>query len=328
MLPDGNIEFAYPGLLYLLIPAVLLLFLRRRDGAGGSIAYGSLFLLSKLGRKPGGRIGFFSLLLIFLSIAAGIFALARPQVVNQTEHTKSSGIDIMIAFDLSGSMEQYNDMILNGRQTSRLHVAKLVVEDFIQKRPNDRIGIVGFAGKTKVFSPLTLDHDILRWQVARFNSSLIDSDGTAIGSAIAASSTRLQEQKDTKSKIIILVTDGASNVGELTPMEAANLAHKLGIKIYTIAIGADGRLTSLGVNEFDEETLKAISALTGAEHFRAKSTQMFVNAFDSIDKLEKSEAIRLTIKRKHELFPWLIGLSVLLASLGGVIEVIRPRPAP
>lgn len=327
MIPEGSIEFVHPNFLYLLIPAVLLLFLRRREGSRGSIAFGSLFILARLGRKPGGRIGLPSLILIVMGIIAGIFALARPQVVNQIDYTKSSGIDIMIAFDLSFSMIE-QDMIINRRLADRVEVAQLVVDDFIKKRPNDRIGLIAFSGKPKMFSPLTLDHDLLREQVSRLNVNLMQARGTAIGSAIAASSSRLQERKDTKSKIIILITDGASNSGELTPMEAANLAHTLGIKIYTIAIGADNPRMGESASQFDEETLIAISKLTGGEHFRAKSTQMFVNAFSSIDRLEKSEASRHTIRKEKDLFPWLLGLCVLFSSLGCIVEIVRPRPAP
>lgn len=325
---DGKLEFAYPGFLYLLIPAVLLLFLRRREGARGAIAYSSLFLLHKLGRRPGGRIGLLSLVLFFLALASGIIALARPQIVNQLDYTTSSGVDIVIAFDLSGSMTT-TDMQINGRAATRLDVAKAVITDFVGKRSNDRIGIVGFAGRPKMFSPLTLDHNIVQDHITRFSPSLISAPGTAVGSAIAAASSRLEERKDTKSKVIILVTDGASNVGALSPMEAATLAHKLNIKIYTVAVGTSRGLSIKDMGEeFDEETLKAISKLTGGEHFRAKDTQMFIDAFDSIDRLEKSEVKKQTIRREKEMFPWLVALAAALTSLGAIIEILRPRPSP
>lgn len=326
MTPDSILEFVYPGFLYLLIPAALLLFLRRREGASGSIAYGSLLILSKLGKKPGGRVGLLGSLLLVLALASGIIALARPQLVNERDFTKVSGIDILIAFDLSRSMNT-RDMIIGNRRTDRLTAAKYVINDFISKRPDDRVGLVAFAGRPKIFSPLTLDHALVQSQIELFDPSLMMADGTAIGSAIAAASTRLEERKETKSKIIILVTDGASNSGDLSPEEAARLAAKLGIKIYTIAVGMDSDRAGVGP-EFDEETLKKIAQITGGEHFRARNTQMFVNAFDSIDRLEKSEAKQYTIRREHDLFPWFVALAAALTTLGAALEITRRRPAP
>lgn len=330
MLFDGTVEFAYPSFLYLLIPVVMLLFLRRREGASGSIAFSTLHFLAPWGKRPGGRVGLFGLLILILALAAGVIALARPQIVNEKEFTTASGIDILIAFDLSGSMET-RDMVVNQRRVDRLTAAKLVIQNFITKRPDDRLGLVAFAGRPKMYSPLTLDHELVLSQIEQFDPQLMGVDGTAIGSAIAAAATRLQDRKDTKSKIIILVTDGASNSGELTPKEAATLAAKMGIKIYTIAVGTEGgRLGSLTSpkQEFDEDSLKEIAKITGGEHFRARDTQMFLDAFNSIDKLEKSEAKRHTIRREFDLFPWFVGLSAILMVLGIFVEIVRPRPAP
>lgn len=326
MFSEGTFEFVHPNFLYLLIPLVLLLFLRRREGAGGSIAFGSMMIMGRLGRKPGGRVGLLGSLILVLAIAAGIVGLARPQIVNEREFTTTSGIDILIAFDLSTSMRDNNDMVVNRYRTNRLEAAKFVISEFITHRKNDRIGLVGFAGRPKVFSPLTLDHDLVMSQIEILQPELMQMDGTAIGSALAAASSRLEERRDTKSKIIILVTDGASNAGELSPIEAAKLAAKLGIKVYTIAVGREGPGGDPAY--FDENTLKQIAKITGGEHFRARDTQMFVNAFDSIDKLEKSEAKHHIVRKEHDLFPWFVALAAALTTLGALAEITRRRPAP
>ena len=257
MIPEGTFEFVHPNFLYLLIPLFFLLFLRRREGAGGSITYGAMMILSRLGKKPGGRVGLLGSIIVILAMASGIIALARPQLVNEREYTTTSGIDILIDFDLSTSMSENYDMVLSGRRSNRLDAAKYVVSEFITHRANDRIGLVGFAARPKVFSPLTLDHALVLSQIEVLSPELMQMDGTAIGSALAAASSRLEERKDTKSKIIILVTDGASNAGELSPLEAAKLSAKLGIKVYTIAVGREGR--DGDPTYFDENTLKQIA---------------------------------------------------------------------
>lgn len=329
MINETVLQYLYPYYLYGLIPLLFLFFLRRKEGSIGSITFSSLAILKRFGKKPAGRIGFISLTLIVLSLATGIIALSRPQLVNEREFTKTSGIDIMIDFDLSGSMEMA-DMVVNNYRVSRLDAAKYVIREFIKGRPNDRFGIVGFAGKPKIFSPLTLDHFLVESHIKDFDPRMMNEDGTAIGSAIAAACTRLEERKDTKSKIIILVTDGASNSGELTPIEAAQLAAKLNIKIYTIAIGTEsGRLQGAAARqEFDEETLIEIARITKGEHFRAKTTKMFVDAFSSIDALEKSEAQKHIIRKVKELFPIFSAFAVLFAILGIFTAIVRPRPAP
>ncbi len=266
-----------------------------------------------------------------------VVALARPQFVNEKDVRKVSGIDIVVALDLSGSMSS-TDMILNGSLAQRLTVSKFVITRFIESRPDDRIGIVGFAGKTKSLCPLTLDHDlvidIIRKTTLtdpRKRYSTISEDGTAIGSAIAASSTRLEERDQTKSKIIILVTDGASNVGELSPIEAAAAAAKLGIRIYTVAVGSDPDAASysrISGDMFDEETLKKIASMTGGEHFRASDTNKFLLAFSSIDKLEKTEAEVQRIRSEKELFMYFLAAAASLLLAGLSLQVLMPNPAP
>lgn len=334
-MPD-YLHFVHPEWLYVLPLLVAMAFLRKRRGTDGSIAHPTARFIRVLARSSESLAGRIGALLVLLAAAMLIISLARPQFINEKETKTVSGIDMIVAFDLSGSMNA-PDMVVRGSLGTRLNAAKLVISKFIETRPNDRIGIVGFAGKTKSLCPLTLDHalviDIIKRTITSDERQIgtISANGTAIGSAIAASATRLEERKDTKSKIIILVTDGASNAGKISPLEAAAAAAKLGIRIYTIAIGTDspayGGFRVAG-GEFDEETLKKIAAMTGGEHFRATDTNKLMLAFSSIDKLEKTEAKTHIIRTERELFIYFLAASAILLTLGLALQVLRPNPAP
>lgn len=322
MLADtNNIHILHHQWLYLIPLLILFLFLKHRSGSAGFVFYPTVRLVSQLLSHPkdlAGRVG--NILLVLAGIML-VIALARPQLINEKERIKVNGVDIMIAFDLSGSME-IPDMVLQGRRVMRLNAAKFVTMDFIKKRPNDRIGLVGFSGKTRTFSPITLDHAVCQYMINNFQLGMFEEDGTAIGSALAAAATRLEDIKTAKSRIIILVTDGASNSGKLSPLEASKAVAKLGIRIYTIAVGTDGS------GDFDEPTLKEIATMTGGEHFRAKDTGSMLNAFTSIDKLEKSEAEKHIVRRIQELFPWFLTAALFLATLGIAAPLTTRPPAP
>lgn len=229
----------------------------------------------------------------------------------------------MIAFDVSLSMD-IDDFSLEGRPMRRIDAAKRVVDAFISRRPDDRIGLVAFAGRPVSVSPITLDHDWLRTgldglQLNRRGVGTVEEQGTAIGSALAASGTRL-DNRDAKSKIIVLITDGASNSGKISPLEAAKHLKTLGIKTYTVAIGTEkGRVDSSIQRyprmEFDLPTLKKIASETRGEHFWAQSLEALENNFQTIDNLEKTETRSLTVIDDRELFAWFVGVS-LLAALG------------
>ena len=225
-----HFQNAQPEWLYALPFILCLIILRRRRGAEGSITYPTVRFIASLARTPQSLAGKIGALCFVLAAAAIAIALARPQHVEDKTFRTVNGIDIMIAFDLSYSMET-PDMVLNRMPINRLVAAKHVITQFVDSRPDDRIGIVGFAGKTKSFCPLTLDHALVNSIIRDFHPRMIQADGTAIGSAIAAAATRLDDRKETKSKIIILVTDGASNSGQISPLVAAENAAKLGIKI-------------------------------------------------------------------------------------------------
>lgn len=329
ILPE-NFHIAHPGWLYVIPVILCMLLLRRRRGTDGSIIFPTLKFIKHHGTKPrslAGRLGAFCFVLAAICFT---IALSRPQQIEDKSFRVVNGIDIMIAFDLSYSMNT-TDMVLNRNYVTRLRAAKDVINQFIGTRPDDRLGVVGFAGKTKSFCPLTLDHDLVKYIIQSFHPELIHENGTAIGSAIAAAATRLDERKDTKSKIIILVTDGASNSGQITPLVAAENAAKLGIKIYTIAVGTESGTMANGMvshGEFDEPTLRKIAALTSGEHFRAASTDAFSNAFKSINQLEKSEATIHNIRHIEDFFMYFVIAGGSLTLLGLLLHILRPTPAP
>ena len=336
--------FAQPGWLWVLPALLLFLFLRRRSGTTASLVHPTIRFAAKFLKRPSTLAGRVGPICLLLAMASLIVALARPQWKNQHTEDTVSGIDIMIACDLSGSMAS-QDMLFTtrdqlGRQQraaiDRLTAAKYVISEFIAGRPNDRIGLVAFAGKAKLCSPLTLDHGIVSYIIREFyladdrRPGYIAEDGTAIGTAIASAALRLDERKETKSKVIILVTDGMSNRGSISPVDAAKQAAELGIKIFTIAIGKDERLSryTANVDTFDEKTLKEIARLTGGQFYRASSGARLQKAFESIDKLEKTEAKRRTLISFDELFPWPLAAAALFLTLGILLNFARPRPAP
>lgn len=348
---DATREFtlAAPLWLWALLPLLGLFLLRRRKGAVAAVIHPTIrFAAAKLYRPRtlAGRVG---PVLLTLGTLFLVLALARPQWKNEHEEQKVSGIDIMMTCDLSGSMANRDMLFISkddyGRKRTvaidRLQAAKMVMSEFIAGRPNDRIGLVAFAGKAKLCSPLTLDHGILTYIINQFYLAsrdpfrgdmpgYIEEDGTAIGTAIASAATRLHERTETKSKVIILVTDGMSNRGSISPTEAAQQAAELGIKIFPIAIGQDERISGYtsDIDTFDEKTLREIAQITGGRYYRASSGAKLQKAFESIDKLEKTDAKRRTLISYDELFPYPLTAAVLLLTLGTLFNFALPRPAP
>ena len=331
-----HFRFAHPGWLLLLLPVLLLLVLRRGRGSDAAVMFPNLSVLVSLGQRVRRTAGGFGLPLLFIALLLAILAMARPVWRNQFQNRSASGIDIMIAFDVSLSMD-IDDFIDEGRRVKRIDVAKMVVDDFISRRPDDRIGLVAFAGRPRDASPVTLDHAWLRTALNelrlndQFERGTINEQGTAIGSAIAAAASRL-DARDAKSKIILLITDGANNSGKIAPLDAAGHAKTLGIKIYTVAIGTEeGRVdTSIQrfpYQEFDIPTLEKIAELTGAEHYWAQNTESLRKYFSTIDALEKTEARSYTIIEDKELFPWFLGLALLASLAAAGVKLFNPPPS-
>jgi Ca-activated chloride channel family protein len=329
--------FAHPWLLLLLLLVPLLAWLVGARGQAPAVVYSSIAPLRPVGRPRRARAGRLLPSLLLAGLALMIIALARPQLGRTLSRVQASGIDIMLALDVSRSMLA-EDLSIGNERANRVDAVKNVTEKFINARPNDRIGILCFAGRPYLVSPLTLDHDWLLKNLERVRIGLVE-DGTAIGSAIASAANRLKD-KEAKSKIVVLLTDGDNNAGKVTPATAAEAAKALGIKVYTVGAGTRGfapvpvqdmlgRTVYQNVRvEVDEKTLKEIAAVTGAQYFRATDGKSLEEIFKQIDKLEKSTVELDQYKQYHELFPWFVGAGFGLVALQSLLgqTVLRRLP--
>lgn len=327
-----HFRFAQPGWLLLFIPALLLLLLRRGRGATGAVIFPNLGVLLSLGKRVNRLAWNLGVPLLFTALVFAILGMARPVWRNEYQSRIASGIDIVLAFDVSLSMD-IDDFRMDGRPMKRIDAAKRVVDAFISRRPDDRIGLVAFAGRPVSVSPITLDHDWLRigldgLRLHRQGTGTVEEQGTAIGSALSAAGMRL-DNREAKSKIIVLITDGASNSGKISPLEAAQQIKTLGIKTYTVAIGTTEGRVSRGIQsyprqEFDLPTLRKIASETGGEHFWAQNLEDLEKNFRTIDDLEKTESRSLTVTDDRELYAWFVGVS-LLAALGFAVYLSLNR---
>lgn len=268
--------------------------------------------------------------LAFAGLAALIVALARPQQVEDKREVRSEGYDIMLAIDLSTSMRA-EDFERGGERINRLQAIKPVIQAFIERRPNDRIGIVLFSGRAYTMAPLTFDHDWLARQLERVKIGMIE-DGTAIGDGLGVALTRLEQAKrESGGKRIgafaVLMTDGANNRGALSPAQAADIAKSRGIPVYTIGSGRDGYVpvpiyddagrrvaTRRMLSDLDEGALREIADATGGKFFRVSDTDTIESAFKAIDRAQKIEFQAKSYLVSTELFWWLAvpGLGALL----------------
>ncbi len=322
LLPD-HYQFEQPDWFWVLLIIPILALLRAAAGKQSVLQFGSLHLLGTLGRKTSSAVGRLGAYMVFITLTLGVGALAGLQKITTEEKTEESGVEIFFALDLSLSMS-IEDMFYENeggqrQMVNRLTVAKNVTKNFIRNRVSDRIGFVVFAGRPYLASPLTLDRNMLEETLKNINFERLkkqETMGTAIGSAIATASIRLKNP-ESKSKIIILVPDGANNSGRLTPTEAAKEAAVLGIKIYTVAIGTYGHhvvpelqnmRSGYGGDdvrqEFDEETLKEVARITKGRFYPARDAATMSNIFAEIDRLEKT---KLNVRKRtlvEELYHW------------------------
>ena len=321
--------FAHPYLLLLLLVLPLAAWLKGRRGQPPAFVYSSVQLLRAVTNVTRAKAGGFLAALRWLVLALFIIALAQPRITKfDTSKATASGVDIVVAFDLSGSME-VPDMVQNGRQYNRFVVAREVLKRFIDERPNDRIGLVAFGGNAYIASPMTLDHDFLQKNVDRLGLHMIE-DNTAIGSALTTAVNRLRELKS-KSKIVILMTDGQNNAGAVSPLTAAEAAQALGVKVYTIGVGNPQMVQRMGLNPGllpDEETLQQIAKMTGGKYYRADNPERFKQIYDEIDRLEKTEAEVKKFAQHTELFGWLVTFGLVLLMVEVVLEQTVFRRLP
>ncbi len=314
-----NISFANPGFfwLLLLLPLAILWYFFKRNEQSASLKISSITGFSKTSFLPKLR----PLLFIFrlLALASIIVAMARPQTENISTRTKTTkGVDIVMAIDVSSSM------LARDLKPNRLSALKEVAADFIRKRPNDRIGLVAYAGEAYTKTPITSDKSIVLNSLREITYGQLN-DGTAIGMGLATSVNRLKESKAI-SKIIILLTDGVNNSGFIEPQTAADLAIEYGIKSYTIGLGTNGNaLSPIDYNadgsfrygmrqvEIDEKLLQEIADATGGKYFRATDNEKLEAIYDEINKLEKTEIEEFKYYKYEEKFrPWVLLAGVLL----------------
>ena len=312
-------HFASPyclWLLTLLVPLTVYYVWRTMQG-GASIRLSSVDGLAGAPKTLRYWLRHLPFVLRLAALALAVVALARPQGIEQNARTNTEGIDIMLAVDVSGSM------LARDFKPDRITAAKEVAGSFIADRYGDRIGLVAFAGEAFTQSPLTTDQSTLQTLLARIRSGLIE-DGTAIGNGLATAINRLRES-DSKSKVIILLTDGVNNRGEMAPLMAADIAADMGIKVYTIGVGTRGKAPYPVVDmfgnmsfqpmdvEIDEQTLESIAERTGGKYFRATDKEKLQAIYDEINTLEKSKVEITDFTVYHEEFlTWLLAAMALL----------------
>ncbi len=316
MVPD-DVTFANPAFLYLLliVPLVILWYVWRHERRSPGYRYSSLVPFERIRPTWREQLRHLPFILRVLVLAALIVAFARPQRVSSGEEITTEGIDIVLLLDVSGSM------LAEDFQPNRIEAAKSVASSFVEGRISDRIGLVVFAGESFTQCPLTLDYRVLKNLLSEVKSGLLE-DGTAIGMAIANGVNRLKESQS-KSKVMILLTDGVNNRGEIDPVTAAQIAQTFGIKIYTVGVGTMGTApypvqTPFGTRyqnvpvEVDEETLKKIADLTGGKTYRATDNRKLEAIYAEIDRLEKTRIDVRVYRRYSELFYGWVGLGLIL----------------
>jgi Ca-activated chloride channel family protein len=322
-----NFEFVNPQLfwLFLILPGLMLWYFWKRKQQTASLKISSIKGF-KTGKNWLARLRPMLFILRLLAMSAIIVAMTRPRTVNETTKIKTSqGIDIVMAIDVSASM------LARDLKPNRLEALKTVAARFINARPNDRIGLVEYAGESYTKTPLTSDKSIVLSSLRSIEYNTVIEGGTAIGSGLATSVNRLKESR-AKSKVIILLTDGVNNTGYRDPKIARELAVEFGIQVYTIGLGSNGlAMSPIGIRpdgsfqygnvqvEIDEDLLKDISKITGGQYFRATSATKLSEIYDEINKLEKTDIEEFKYTNYDEMFrPWvlfalgMLGLDILL----------------
>lgn len=300
-------EFAHPLYLYLLLLLLPLIawYIVKLSRTQASFRLASTDAFREMPRTLKVYLRHLPFVLRVITIALVIIVLARPQAINSWQTTESQGIDIVLAVDISGSM------LAQDLTPDRLTAAIKVASEFVADRPNDKIGLVIFAGESFTQCPLTTDHKVLLNLLNEVKFGMIE-DGTAIGLGLANSVNRLKDS-DSQSKVVILLTDGTNNRGQIAPLTAADLARSYGIRVYTIGVGTQGMAptpvqTPFGVRiqnvevDIDEKTLTEIASMTGGQYFRAEDNEGLSNIYNEIDEMEKYLINVQNVTRKQELY--------------------------
>jgi len=317
------ISFANPAWLWLLlvVPALIAFYIFRQQKTVASLQMPGLSPFEKSGHSYSTWLRHILFALRTIAITLLVIVLARPQTTDKFQNTSTEGIDIMLTLDISGSM------LARDFKPDRLEASKNVATEFISGRPYDRMGLVVFSGESFTQCPLTTDHAVLINLMREIQSGMIE-DGTAIGNGLATSISRIKDS-EAKSKVIILLTDGVNNRGDIAPSTAADIAKTYGIRVYTIGVGTMGTApypvqTPYGIQyqnmpvEIDEPVLKEIASKTGGRYFRATDNNKLLEVYSEIDKLEKSKIdVRQFIRKEEKFFMPAMMIFILL-----VLEIL------
>ncbi|HOF98114.1 MAG: VWA domain-containing protein [Paludibacteraceae bacterium] len=325
--------FHNPGYLFLLLLLLPIIYwyIKEMHKSDASLQISSLQDLTKFPKSKRIKMRHLPFILRLFTLIFLIIAIARPQSSNSLRNETTEGIDIMIALDISGTM------LAEDLKPNRLEASKAVATEFILSRPNDNIGLVIFAAESFTQCPLTTDHDVLINLFKGVQYGMIE-DGTAIGLGLANAVNRIKDGK-AKSKVIILLTDGSNNRGDIAPVSAAEIAKTFGIRVYAIGVGSHGMVrvpvpTPLGMqyqlmeSEFDEQTLKAIANITGGKYFRATDNLKLRSIYQEIDQLEKTKISVREYSKKNEIF-YIFALAAFVCLISEILlrnTVLRKIP--
>jgi Ca-activated chloride channel family protein len=331
-----NIEqFAHPYMLWFLavIPLMAVYYIYRLLGRGtATVTISSVGNIARLSKGAKYYLRHLPAVLRMVAVGLLIVALARPQSTESGTNSNTLGIDIVLSLDISSSM------LARDLTPDRITAAKTVARDFIYDRPSDRIGLVVFAGESFTQCPLTTDKATLTTLLSQIRSGIID-DGTAIGNGLATALNRLKDS-NSKSKVVILLTDGVNNSGQISPQTAAEIAETLGIRVYTIGVGSEGmapvpvidawgqtRFANMPV-EIDEKVLTEIAEKTGGKYFRATDNETLKSIYDEINQLEKNRIESDNFTRYHETYLNWVLLALACLVLGFLLQSTYLRRIP
>ncbi len=314
-------QFAHPGylfLLLLLIPAIAW-YIWKQSEAQASLQVSTTSPFQKLPRSWKEYLRHVNFAVLCGAAALTIVSLARPQSSDSWSQSNTEGIDIVLSLDVSNSMH-FEDF-----RPDRLEASKEVASQFVAGRPNDNIGLVLFGSESYTMCPMTSDHAVVANMINSVAFDLIDGGSTAIGDGLVTAVNRIRSGQ-AKSKVIILLTDGSNNSGDVSPKDAAQVAQAMGVRLYTIGVGSKGEFeTTVGYDPFgrpvrqkvkadiDEETLKAMAQFTGGRYFRATNKSSLATIFDEIDKMEKTKmSVREFSRKEEEFLPFALAAIILL----------------
>ncbi len=304
-------QFGHPWWLLLLGLLPLLAWLQGRQGSVAAVKYSSVSIFRRIATLPKSSAGKWVRRLALISLALLVLALARPRIEKGDSDDHKEGIDIVLCIDLSGSMDE-KDFVYQGKNIPRSQALNMALTEFVAKRPNDRIGMIGFASETYLVSPLTTDGGWIKNMLDYVKSNLI---GTAIGEGIAASVDLLREAKG-QSKVIVVATDGENNAGR-APLEGAELARQANIRVHTLRIAP---LRSVSADSSVKNVLSQVAEKTGGLYFQAADMNSMFDVYRQIDKMEKTKFEQKRYRVYDELYLWLIVPAMILmlaAWLGG-----------